>query len=86
LFDALKFQRMVGGDSGSCFGVTDPSRLRPALHPTESVPPLLCEGCRESGEHNCEKNLKVIWGRSNGTGGGKISTFEIPCECPSCNK
>lgn len=85
LLEASKSPLWSGMSSGSCFGVTDSSRLRPAFRPFESEPPLLCEGCKESGEHNCEKNLKVIWGRSDGTGGGKISTFEIPCECASCN-
>jgi hypothetical protein len=83
LLDALKFQRMVGGDSGSCFGVTDPSRLRPEFQKEEEKPLILCEGCRGEGEHECRRKLKVKHG------GRRLKSrcgFSFPCECPSCNK
>jgi len=81
-----KFNRLAGVDGGSCFGVTDSSRLRPAFRPVESLPLIFCEGCRQPGEHYCEKTLKVKHVTSGDGIVVRVKTIDIPCECPSCNK
>lgn len=87
ILNSLKFERIVGRDEGSCFGVTDPSRLRPAFY--NPIVPLLqiCKGCKDKKVHRCKKHFPVQKFKiSKDEGVEATRKVEVMCECPSCKE
>lgn len=86
----MEFNRSYGlPDEGSCFGVTDPSRLRPAFYRkirTEN----LCASCG-NGEHQCAGKLYVltiehVTSPETGEPLLRKSSAEVSCQCETCHK
>ncbi|OGM97797.1 MAG: hypothetical protein A2735_01410 [Candidatus Yanofskybacteria bacterium RIFCSPHIGHO2_01_FULL_41_21] len=94
LLNILKFKRMIGRDGyeGSCFGVTDASRLRPAFQdPISEKHEHRCISC-EDNEHNCTGIAKVysIIMRENRDYitpqmVPETTYREVPCGCRRCH-
>jgi hypothetical protein len=89
LLYALKFQRLAGRDEGSCFGVTDPSRLRRPFHRRPIHLETLCESCLE-GKHQCSHKVAVIQSKYvvDGRTGERLfrtQLSEVACQCKKCN-
>ena len=86
--DLLEHARRYGVDGGSCFGVTDSSRLRPPfrrIRPGNVPSPPICDGCEGKKHHDCKKKVKIVWIDSTGVR-MKLKRKEVPCECTKCKK
>jgi hypothetical protein len=86
----MNFERWAGRNDGSCFGVTDPSRLRQEFDsgPIEKEP-FRCNSCAD-GKHECSGQVSVFSYKVTGylsTGEEKFefSSREVPCECKTCH-
>lgn len=87
ILNQLKFNRMVGGDEGSCFGVTDPSRLRPEFYRPMEPREHLCPGCEKDGSHQCTGKVPtILFTIDEKTNAEKLEHGSVPCECKSCKK
>lgn len=73
-------------DSGSCFGVSGPSRLRPAFksHRRRAEPPI-CDGCKGKKKHRCKKKVQTIYVDTTGER-MKVKRSFVKCACQKCNK
>ncbi|MBX4205558.1 MAG: hypothetical protein KW788_05295 [Candidatus Doudnabacteria bacterium] len=77
------FKRSYGlSDEGTCFGVTDPSRLRPLFRQPISSRHI-CASCHQ-GRHECAKTVQLYSFDPQGKPAVK-KTGAIPCECYRCN-
>lgn len=87
ILSIMRFQRMIGGDKGSCFGVTDPSRLRPAFQSSSLSASHLCEGCRGKSTdlHQCTKKVKVFNLKTLESGKTSMKSRMVKCECSYCS-
>jgi len=81
--DLLRQVESGSCDSGACFGVTDPSRLRPVLHRT--MPKIVCLGC-VGPEHRCEKKVPVLRVTFPKPGRTRKRRTFVKCGCSMCNK
>jgi hypothetical protein len=84
----MRSERSYGADEGSCFGVTDPSRLRPAFRRRRSRTEPVCASCK-AGKHDCTHSVEVISAMLR-TGQNKEKQFQhkparVPCACRGCN-
>lgn len=86
--DALKFERWAGRDEGSCFGVTDPSRLRPAFQEAHELPPvsLICAGCKSGDPHVCSKHVEGVQRIVTDEEADVVIFEPVLCQCEVCNK
>ena len=72
-------------DTGSCFGVTDQSRLRPAFRRRRIKSPPICDGCEGKKSHHCKKKVRVVWVDSSGQR-MKLKRGFVKCTCSKCKK
>jgi hypothetical protein len=82
----LKLQRQGRQNEGSCFGVTDPSRLRKTIRRKHIPHNGICEGCRkEKKRHSCKKIITVI---NLSLAGNELKSEKgtIECICSKCKK
>jgi hypothetical protein len=82
---AHDFERLAGQSQGSCFGVTDASRLR--LICPDPIPvnrPTLCPSCADH-QHRCAGKAKVV--RADFEDDWlNVQRIQVDCECPTCKK
>lgn len=82
---AHDFERLAGQGHGSCFGVTDASRLRLICpDPIRPVGPTICPSCADH-KHTCAEKVSVVRAdfaddRLN------VQRIQVDCECPTCKK
>src|SRR4051812_47161359 len=82
ILNQMKFERLAGGGEGSCFGVTDPSRLRPAFRRHPKKDNGLCEGCDGKKRHHCKGFVLYVSVVTNPKHGRlKIKRLRKPCRC-----
>ena len=83
----MEFKRAWGlEDSGACFGVTDPSRLRPVSPYPTIEPRHLCHSCLV-GEHLCTNkaiSFVMVYNRDDHTK-DSVERNIVACECKKCH-
>ncbi len=92
VLNVMRFNKTYGLENGgSCFGVTDPSRLRP-----EFVGPLpktipVCPSCK-NGLHECTEKatvysieMKQTTEHGDSRMVPEVTKSEVPCQCRQCN-
>lgn len=84
---AYRMQSAYGGGEGSCFGVTDPSRLRPSLLlPSRKSGPVICRGCQKSSKHKCAIKIFALDIKiERKTGKFTCKRSDVHCECKTCH-
>lgn len=68
-------------DQGSCFGVTDPSQLRPSFRCHLRASSGLCEGCEGKKRHHCARFVRVVSVATSPKGRLKVKHGKKPCQC-----